>query len=112
MAIRIRRLLMIGLLAVVTGAVMTPRGLAAEPDSSRKATKKVAPVYPEAARKMQLIGTVRLSALVGADGQVTGTEIIGGHPILVAAVNEAVKRWKFEPAARESKEMLVFQFAP
>jgi len=110
MAIHWRRFVLIGVLAIVTGAVMTSPGRAAEPE--RKTRSKVAPQYPEAARRMQLAGTVRLAAVVSADGQVTGTEVIGGHPILVAAVKDAVVRWKFQAAKQESREVLVFTFAP
>jgi TonB family protein len=110
MARHVRRLLMIGLLAIVTGAVMTRPDLAAEP--SRKPTKQVVPVYSDIARKMQLVGTVKLYAHVAPDGRVTSTEVIGGHPILAAAATEAAKRWTYEAAARESREMMVFAFAP
>jgi outer membrane biosynthesis protein TonB len=112
MARHVRQLLMIGLLAIVTGGVMVSSGLAAEPDGSRKITKRVVPVYSDIARKMQLIGTVKLYARVAPDGRVVSTEIIGGHPILAAAATEAAKRWTYEAAARESREMLVFAFAP
>jgi TonB family protein len=111
MALYVRRLLMTALLAIVTGAVMTSPALGAG-ESARKTTKTVAPIYPDAARRLQLAGTVRLAALVAADGRVTGTEVIGGHPILVAAANSAVKYWKYQAAARESREIVVFTFAP
>ena len=112
MVMHVKRFLIIGLVAIATSAVITSSGLAAAQDSSRKTTKQEAPVYPEAARKMQLTGTVRLAALVAADGQVKSTEIIGGHPILVAAAKAAVMRWKYATAERESREMLVFNFLP
>jgi TonB family protein len=111
MVMQMRRFLMIGLLAIVTGPVVTSSGLAAEQDTARKATRKVAPLYPEAAHRLQLAGTVRLLAVVAAEGHVTDMKFIGGHPLLVAAVRAAVKQWKFEPAARESREPLVFAFA-
>jgi TonB family protein len=112
MDVAVKRYLMIGLLAAVTGAGMTSRGVAAEPDGARKTTKTFAPIYPDSARRLQLSGTVRLSAVVAADGRVTDTEVIGGHPILVAAAADAVKRWKYEKAARASHELVVFAFAP
>jgi TonB family protein len=111
MTSRVNRLLMIGLLAIATGAGWPSSSRAAE-DGARKTTKKVTPVYPETARKMQLSGTVRLVALVAADGQVTSTETVGGHPLLVAAATEAVMRWKYQAAERESRQDLVFTFAP
>jgi TonB family protein len=110
MAMLVKPFLIIGLLATMTGAVTTPPGWAAEPE--RKTRSKVAPQYPDAARRMQLAGTVRLTALVSADGRVTSTEVTGGHPILVAAVKDAVMRWKFQAAKQGSREVLVFSFAP
>jgi outer membrane biosynthesis protein TonB len=112
MAVHVKRFLMIVMLGIVTGVVMTSSSRAADEDSSRKATKKVTPAYSDIARKMQLAGTVRLAALVAADGHVKSTETIGGHPILVAAATEAVMRWKYQAAEKESREMLVFNFSP
>ena len=111
MAILMKRLVMVGLLAIAIGAVTTSSSLAGE-DSPRKPTRKVAPVYPEIARKMRLAGTVRLAALVAPDGQVKSAETIGGHPVLVAAATNAVMQWKYQAAARESREIAVFEFTP
>jgi TonB family protein len=112
MTVHMKRFLMIAMLAIVTGAVTTSSSRAADQDSLRKTTKKVAPVYPESARKMLLMGTVRLTALVSADGRVKSTETLGGHPLLVAAATDAVMRWKYQIAEQESREMLVFNFSP
>jgi TonB family protein len=112
MAIQVKRFLMIGLLAIATGAVMTSSGVAAEPDATRKVTKKVTPIYPQLARKMLLSGTVRLAAMVAPAGDVKSTEVIGGHPILAAAAAEAAMQWRYQAAERESRELLVFTFAP
>lgn len=112
MTISVKRLLMIGLLAIVTASATTSSGFAAGSESSRKTTKKVAPVYPEAARRLQLTGTVRLAALVAADGRVKSTEIIGGHPLLIVAATEAVMRWRYQAADRDSRETIVFAFGP
>jgi TonB family protein len=112
MPIQVKRFLMIGLLAIATDAAMTSSGAAAEPDAARKATKKVSPVYPQLTRKILLSGTVRLAAMVAPAGEVTSTEVIGGHPILAAAATDAAKQWRYQAAARESRELLVFTFAP
>jgi TonB family protein len=112
MAIHVKRFVMIGVLALVTAAVMTPSGRAAEQESSRKIAKKVPAAYPSIARKMLLSGTVRLAALVAAAGQVKSTEVLGGHPLLVAPATEAAMKWKYEAAERDSREVMVFTFAP
>jgi hypothetical protein len=43
---------------------------------------------------------------------VKDTKVIGGHPILVNAAVDAVKRWKFESASAESINTLEFKFQP
>jgi outer membrane biosynthesis protein TonB len=102
----------LGLLAFVTAALMPASGRAAEQDSTRKITKKVMAAYPATARKMMLTGTVRLAAMVAAAGEVKSTEPLGGHPILVLAATEAAMKWKYQAADQDSKELMVFTFAP
>jgi TonB family protein len=78
----------------------------------RKVKSRVAPSYPEIARKIGLRGTVRLQLLVAPNGEVKETKVIGGHPILVTAAVDAVKKWKFEPASGESTGTVEFRFDP
>ena len=111
MATHMKYLAALGLVALLTGPVMTSSARAADAAGARKTTRKVAPVYPPAARRMQLTGTVRLAALVAADGRVTGTESLGGNPILLAAARDAVMMWKFQAAERASREELSFAFS-
>ena len=81
MGIDWRRFVMICLLAIVTGAVMPSPGHAAEQESARKTTKTVTPVYHDGrTQRCILAGTVKLAAVVSAEGQVTSTEVIGGQP--------------------------------
>ena len=80
-------------------------------DIDRKVKTKVSPIYPEIARKMGISGTVKLELVVASSGAVKETKVIGGHPILVTAAVEAVKKWKFEPASAESTVMKEFKFA-
>ena len=112
MPIHVKRLVSIGLLTIVTAAVTTSSVRAEEQDSSRKITKKVTAAYPAIARKMLLSGTVRLAAQVAAAGQVKSAEVLGGHPLLVAAAMDAAKKWTYESAERDSREVMVFTFAP
>jgi len=80
-------------------------------DIDRKVKTKVSPIYPEIARKMGISGTVKLELVVASSGAVKETKVIGGHPILVTAAVDAVKKWKFEPASAESTVMKEFKFA-
>lgn len=81
------------------------------PEKSRRVVHKVAPQYPELARKIHLGGTVRLVATVGADGSVKKVELVGGAPILVLAAQNAVSLWRYVPG-EESRESVELTFAP
>jgi Gram-negative bacterial TonB protein C-terminal len=39
--------------------------------------------------------------VIWPNGSVKETKVIGGHPILVTAAADAVKKWKFDPASAE-----------
>jgi TonB family protein len=83
-----------------------------QPTITRKAKTKVAPSYPETARRMNLGGTVKLILVVGANGTVKSTTVLGGHPLLVAAAQYAVKSWTFEPGPEESSGVIELTFKP
>jgi TonB family protein len=78
--------------------------------SDRKVLTHVAPVYPELAKKMHIRGTVRVEAIVRANGTVKSTRVLGGNPVLVNAAQDAVTKWKFEPAQSESTEVVQLTF--
>ncbi len=42
-------------------------------------------------------GTVRFTAIIGIDGIVRNLQLIAGHPLLIAAAQEAVKQWIYKP---------------
>ena len=105
-----RIVLMISLLAM-SGLVAPRIGLGAD-EPGRKVTKRVIPIYPAIARRLKLSGTVKLTAVVAGAGQVTSVEIIGGHPILIVAAQDAAKQFVFQAASAESREILTFVFAP
>ena len=74
-------------------------GLQAE---DRKVQKRVAPVYPELARRMHVSGLVRILATVAPDGTVTEVKTVNGNKLLSLAAQEAVKKWKFVVGTSES----------
>ena len=75
----------------------------------RKLVKKVDPVYPDLARKMNMTGTVKVEVSIGADGSVNQVRTLGGNPVLATAVEDAVKQWKYASGAAETKK-LEFKF--
>jgi len=79
-------------------------------DGKRKAKTKVAPAYPELARRMNISGKVKLEIVIAPDGRVRSTRAIGGHPVLVQSCVDAVKDWKYEPAGEETTQIIEFDF--
>lgn len=81
--------------------------------ADRKVKSKVAPQYPELAKKMAVSGAVKLEVTVAPNGTVKSVKVIGGHPLLVDAATDAVKRWKYESGPDETTEgPIVFNFSP
>ena len=75
-------------------------GLAHAAGNTRRAiVTKVPPVYPELARRMHVSGTVVVHLTVQPDGSVSDTKVESGHALLSPAAQEAVRRWRFEPAS-------------
>jgi TonB family protein len=72
---------------------------------------KTVPEYPELARRINATGKVKIEATISADGRVTSTKVIGGSPLLVGAATDALKKWRFEPATKESVEVVEFDFS-
>jgi TonB family protein len=110
-----KRLLGFGLALILGGSLAAaPRVSAQEnPQDStkRKVKTKTVPEYPELARQMNATGKVKIEATISADGKVTNTKVIGGSPLLVGAAQDALKKWRFEPAAKESVEVIEFDFS-
>jgi TonB family protein len=78
--------------------------------SARKLKVSVPPEYPELARKMNIQGVARVLLTVTPDGKVVGVKELGGNPVLVASLVQAVKKWKYESADRESEIEVRFEF--
>jgi periplasmic protein TonB len=70
----------------VGGSVKEPRVL-----------KMVAPVFPPLASRARVAGIVVLEAVVTAEGTVDRIRVVSGHPLLVQAAIDCVKRWQYEP---------------
>jgi TonB family protein len=59
---------------------------------------------------MGLAGIVKIEVLVAPDGAVESAEVKGGHPVLAQAAVNAVRKWKWEPAAHETRQLLEVKF--
>jgi len=84
----------------------------AQAELSRRVKTKVAPVYPELARRLNVRGTVKVLVVISPNGTIKDSKVIGGNPVLVNAAMDALKKWKFETASDESTGTLEFKFQP
>jgi TonB family protein len=89
-----------------------PRAQQESLESKRKMISKIVPIYPNLAQKMGISGSVKIEALVAPNGTVKSAGILGGHPVLAQAGVDAVRKCKWEPASRETKEVVVLNFHP
>jgi len=71
-------------------AIWTPSNSA-----ERKLITRVEPDYPEALKRLNIGGTVRLQVSISAKGNVENVELLGGNPILGESAAAAVKKWVY-----------------
>jgi TonB family protein len=76
----------------------------------RKIVSKVAPEYPELAKRMHVGGIVKVEVVVGANGSVKSTRVVGGNPVLIESATDAIRKWKFEAASISSTEVFQVTF--
>jgi TonB family protein len=102
------------LLFVATGTILLSTTAVAQSGSTeegkRKIKTKTTPTYPELARRMNVAGKVKIEVIITPDGRVKSTRVIGGHPLLVQACQDAVKEWKFVPGPEETTQVVEFDF--
>jgi TonB family protein len=84
--------------------------LSASEQAVRKIVYKVEPAYPEIVAKMGLHGMVKIKIWIAPDGSVRRLEYVGGHPLLAESALKAIKNWRFQPAEKESTEILEVKF--
>lgn len=96
--------------AVVFSGVSFAAQTGTTDESKRKVKTKTAPVYPELAKRMSVSGKVKIEVVITPDGHVKSTRVVGGHPLLVQACQDAVKEWKFVSAPEETTQVVEFEF--
>ena len=101
-----------------------PRAPDANPDSLPKfgkyvyveelpeAIHRIAPEYPDEAKRAGISGTVIVQCLVKKDGAVGETRIVKSIPALDAAAIAAVKQWRFKPALAKGEPVAVWVAVP
>ncbi len=98
---------------IVTGVALSPMAFAQNKSGDtikRKVRSRIVPEMPLLAKEKNVRGKVKIEATIAADGHVTGTKIIGGSPLLVDSAVAALKKWRFDAAAKDSTEIIEFDF--
>ena len=85
---------------VFLGVSLALPGRAAD---ERAIKSRVAPVYPELAKRMKIAGIVRVEATVDPEGRVTDVKTLNGSRALMNAAEDAVRKWKFTSGDGEAK---------
>ena len=78
---------------------------------NRAVKSRVAPVYPEMAKRMRISGEVRLEVTVDPEGKVTGVKKVSGNTMLSTAAEDAVRKWRFDPGPGASMVEVSLNFA-
>lgn len=94
----------------VLGASLLP-SFAGWSGTDRKAVNKVKPAYPQLARQMQVSGTVKIDVVIAANGSVKSLKPLGGHPLLIQAASEALRKWRYAPGP-ETTTIVEFKVRP
>ncbi len=55
------------------------------------------PAYPQIAVSTRSQGTVRIEAIIAADGKIRNLRVLSGPPLLIHAAMDAVQQWKYQP---------------
>jgi TonB family protein len=95
--------------AVVMTAVLAVSPFARAGDE-RAIKTRIAPVYPEIAKRLHIGGEVKLEAIVDADGKVKDVKPVSGNSMLSAAAQDAVRQWRFVPGSGESSVIVSVNF--
>jgi len=67
-------------------------------------------IYRGAEYHVNFLPKVKIEVVITPDGRVKSTRVIGGHPLLVQACQDAVKEWKFAAAPEETTQIVEFEF--
>ena len=102
------------ILALAKSGSVSPHATASNSpeESTRQVERRIAPEYPAIAARMKLKGTAQVEARVRPDGTVMEVRIVGGHPVLADALAHAVRLWKYQPASKETVEVVKVNFGP
>jgi protein TonB len=65
------------------------------------------PVYPPLAKAARVQGTVRIQAIISADGSIHSLQVMSGPPLLINAARDAVSQWRYQATLLNGKAVEV-----
>jgi TonB family protein len=116
----------------VGGVIQTPFGPVANPRASSAGTDSngapspddslplvpnlqpvsgVDPVYPPLARQARIQGVVVMRVVINTDGTIANIRVVTGHPLLIQAAIEAVKKWVYPAQSGQVATNVTLNFA-
>ena len=105
--------LIAGVLSIVMCGSVKPLASQTQPNAvERKIVTRVEAEYPETLKRLYIGGVVRVEVVVGPNGTVQTTELLGGNPILGQSAMKAIKQWKYASAAAKEKLVVQLEFDP
>lgn len=76
-----------------------------------RATKKVSPDYPVAAKQLNIQGSLEVAVTVNEAGDVEDAKVVKGNAMFSQSCLAAVKQWKFTPYEKgKFTAVIVFNF--
>ena len=78
--------------------------------AQRRLITRVEPEYPDALKRLNIGGTVRLQLTIGPKGNVEAVKVLGGNPILGESAVAAVKQWVYTASRSRTIEELSIPF--
>jgi TonB family protein len=103
---------LIVVLALSPGLFVWTGPAQAQDHAERKVVSRVAPVYPELAKRRHVGSVVKVVVVIRANGTVKSTKAVGGNPVFIESATDALGKWKFEAASEETTEVLQLTFEP
>jgi len=85
-----------------------------EVDQPPRVIRKIDPLYPFAAKRKGLMGSVMLRFIVTKEGRVVEVSVVKSEPpeVFDASALKAIVRWRFKPAIKDGKSVDVIIMAP
>lgn len=105
---KVNRIFVAALLILSLTSVASTQNVASVSDT-RKVVRRVAPAYPELAKRMGVSGSVKLELSVAASGKVKEVKVLGGHPVLASSAKDTAQNWLFEPGP-DTTELVIVNF--